>query len=398
MQVSEEAVNEPADPSLDGDAPAPRGRRRRSPLIDLAVTALGVYLLVSMFGDLRFWLRGGEPRPLGDAAEVMAKGLPDDLDDAYVSLRGTPDVQHAARLKVDEKVVSYVRLIEGGGSLFAAIPRAEDQPANNFEGVYQGRMRRLADVRMGPWIQAFFNAEAITQRSEATPAALQKALAERGGDGLTITDEAGHTLTFGGDDRIGLAVLLPDVQLQLGRSSFASLAAARRAVEALGVPFAAPAEQTSAAFYKFYARIPEGERAAAEARLGEGLPAPEKADASYGVAVLPSTVNYYVPVKSLRGEGGGLSVELDDKANTGFVLDGDALAPRPLEGGRLTVDPASVRTVHLDRKVTVDPEGYLITVGEEPSSQWMAPLMFGGVLLVVGWNLLSLAWWWRRRA
>ena len=51
----------------------------------------------------------------------------------------------------------------------------------------------------------------------------------------------------------------------------------------------------------------------------------------------------------------------------------------------------------LERDVRVDPNGYLIAVGETPESQWMAPLMWGGVLLVVGWNLASLFFWWRRR-
>ncbi|MEZ4448721.1 MAG: hypothetical protein R3B09_04510 [Nannocystaceae bacterium] len=391
-------MNEPTDPMMDGEEPTPSARRRRrSPLIDLAVTALGVWLLASMFGDLRFWMQGSEPRPLGDAAEVMAKGLPDDLDESYVVLRGTPDIQHAARLKIDERVVSYVRLIEGGGALFAAVDRTEERDPNKFEGVFQGRMRRISKIRMSPWIQAFFNAEAITQRSEASSAALMKALGERSGDGLRITDEAGQTLLFGGDDRIGLAVTLDHVQVQLGRSSFASLTAAKQAITALGVPFVAPAEQTSGAFYKFYAQIPEADRAAAEARLGEGLPAPERADASYGAAILPSGVNYYVPVKDVRVDGDRLSVAVDAKAVTGYVVDGDTLKPRPLADGRLTIDPASVRTVHLDRKITVDPDGYLIAVGETPSSQWLAPVMFATILAVVGWNLASLVWWWRRR-
>ena len=391
-------MSEPRDEheEIIEESQAPRPRRRRSPVVDLAVSALGIYLLVTMFGDLRYWLRGSEPRDLGSAAELMEKGLPDDLDEAYVVLRGTPDIQHAARLKIDERVVSYLRVVEGGGALFAAVDRTADQAPNQFEGVFEGRMRRLGKLRMYPWVESFFNAEGITQSREATADALMRALA--GGQPLTITDVEGASFRVGADDRIGLVVELPDAQIQLGRSSFRSLAAAEAAVSALGGPYYRPEKQSNGSFYKLFARIGAGERAAIEARLGEGLELPEKPDASYGVAVLPTTANYYLPAGSIDRDGDRLRLVYGDSTtSTGFAVEGDHLVPRPLEDGRLTFEPAAIRKVHLDRPVRVDPEGYLIAVGETPSTQWMAPLMWAGVLLVVGWNMMSLAWWWRRR-
>ena len=78
------------------------------------------------------------------------------------ALEGTPDVQHAARARIGEKTVGYIRVVEGGGSLFAAIPRTDKPTGNQFEGEFTGRMRRLADVRMFAWITS---AKAIRMRS-----------------------------------------------------------------------------------------------------------------------------------------------------------------------------------------------------------------------------------------
>lgn len=384
--------------NMDEIEAAPRPRRRRSPIIDAVVSALGIYLLVTMWGDFRYWMQSSEPVDLGGAAALLENGVPDDLDESYVILRGTPDIQHAARLKIDDRQVSYLRIVEGGGSLFAAAPRAEDQAPNQFEGVYAGRMRRLGKLRMYPWIESFFNAESIHQTREASAESLMTALASRQGGSLTLQDVDGSTFTVDAEERLGLVVTLPDVQLQLGRSSFASKREAEAAVASLGLPYFSPEKQTSGSFYKFYARVPAADRSAVEGRLSEGLEPPPRPDAAYGVAVLPSSATYFIPARSIEGGAEGIRIEYGDSTTTkGFAVAGDRLIERPLEDGRLTFEPASVRRVLLERDVRVDPNGYLIAVGETPESQWMAPLMWGGVLLVVGWNLASLFFWWRRR-
>lgn len=383
---------------MDEIEPGPRPRRRRSPIIDAVVSALGIYLLVTMWGDFRYWLQSSEPVDLGNAATLFEDGVPDDLDESYVILRGTPDIQHAARLKVDSQVVSYIRLVEGGGSLFAAAKRSEGQARNQFEGVYAGRMRRLGKLRMYPWIKSFFNAESIRQSHEAKAESLVAALSERGGGGLQLTDIEGEPFFVGADERLGLVVSLPDAQIQLGRSSFSSKKRAEAAVAELGVPYFSPKKQTSGAFYQFYARIPVAEREAVKERMSVGLEPAPRVDVSYGVSVLPTTATYFVPADSLALQDSAITVVYGDSTTSkGFTVEGDHLVERALKDGRLSFAPASIRRALLERVVTVDPNGYLIAVGETPSSQWMAPLMWGGVLMVVGWNLASLAWWWRRR-
>jgi hypothetical protein len=372
-------------------APSPSSpRRRRSPLIDVAVALFGGYLLVTMFGDVRYFLQGSTPTDLGDAAQLVESGkLGDGLREQYVTLRGTPDVQHAARAKLGEKTIGYLRVVEGGGSLFAAVPRSPDKPTGNqFEGQFTGRMRRLSDVRMYAWIEQYFDGERIVETHDLTKDQLLAAL------------DAGK-LRAG--DQISLSVDQPDARVQLGRNSFRNLAAAEAAVKALGVPYYAPAEQPSAAFYTFVARIAPDQRAAAQAALtAAGEPAsPEQADKPdprVGALVVPFFTTYLVPAAELKREADKLGFPLgDDDTSPGYVLADGQLIPRPLQDGRLQIEPAQLRAAGRLQPVRVDPDGYIILVDERPMDQWPTLALWLVVLAVVGWNLASLAVWWRRR-
>lgn len=60
-----------------GDGDEPRRSPRRRPVWVSAVVILAcLYPLLSMWGDFRFWLRSGEPEPLGDAAALFEPGKP----------------------------------------------------------------------------------------------------------------------------------------------------------------------------------------------------------------------------------------------------------------------------------------------------------------------------------
>ena len=373
----------PTEDAAPAAGPAPR--RRRSPLIDLAVILFGGYLIVTMFGDVRYFMQGGTPRDLGDAATLTANGLPNDLSEQYVTLRGTPDVQRTARTKTGEKTTRYLRIIEGGGSLFAAIPVASADASNQFEGVFTGRMRRLQNVRMLPWIEDYFNGERIAETRDLTVQQLEAALEKK-------------TLKSG--EQVSLSVEQPDVRIQLGRSSFPSRDAAVAAVQALGFPFYAPEDQPSAAFYTLFARVPQDQRSQAQTTLvAAGTPAPgDKPDPRFGALVVPFSTTYLVPAADLERSGGDLSFTYGDNTTSpGFVLEGAALAPRALDNGRLRIALSELRDVGVVRPVRVDPQGYIVLVDEHPYDQWPALTLCLVVLGVIGWNITSLALLWRRR-
>lgn len=393
-----EATDHPAEDSLSAPA-APRPRR--SPIIDIAVIGLGGYLLFWMFGDVRYFMQGSEPRDLGDAAALVQKGLDgENLSEQFVVLRGTPDVQHAARMKIKERTIGYLRLVEGGGRLFAAIPRDGAAAPNQFEGRFEGRMRRLGDSPNFAAIQQHFDAERIVEERDATAAALLAALGSRRGDGLEIADDAGRTFALGSKETVTLVVEQADAQAQLGRNSFASAAEAEAAVAALGVPYFTPAEQKNGLFYTFYVRVPAAERDAVQAKLaaaGTIPPDAKPADARVGAAVIPWMTSHLVPAGELSAVDGKFSFVPGDPGRAGFVVQDGKLAPRPLQDGKLVVDPAEVRAVRLERPVRVDPSGYLIEVGVRPHDRWLELAMWLLVLAVVGWNIASLAVWWRAR-
>ena len=377
------------EPAADEAPPPSSPRRRRSPLIDVAVALFGGYMLVTMFSDVRYFLQGSTPRDLGDAAALVESGnLNDGLREQYVTLRGTPDVQHAARARIGEKTVGYLRVVEGGGSLFAAIPRTDKPTGNQFEGEFTGRLRRVADVRMFAWITQYFDGERIVETRDLTTDQLLAAL-----DGNQ----------FKPDDQITLGVDQPDARIQLGRTSFPSKAAAEAAVQALGVPYFTPAEQSSSAFYTFVARIPADQRAAAQATLtAAGQPASDaqtdKPDPRIGALVVPFFTTYLVPAAELKHEGTTLHFPLgDDSTSPGYIVVDGQLAPRPLKDGRLQIEATQLRAVGRLQPVRVDPNGYIIQVGEHPYDQWPTLTLWLVVLAVVGWNLSSLAVWWRRR-
>ncbi|MCA9693329.1 MAG: hypothetical protein R3A51_07515 [Nannocystaceae bacterium] len=377
--------------------PGPR-RRRRSPLISGAVILLGGYLLVSMFSDFRYWMRDDAPVKLGEAADfVRSGGLQEDHVDEYVVLRGTPDVHSAARYQLGERTVRLLRITEGDGSLFAAVPRVEGRPSDQYEGVYEGRMRRLADTRMLPWIEQYYADIGLSRIVTASASALDAALQ---GDG-SLTSEDGTNLRLTPDDELSLVISQPDVRLQLGRKSFPRRALAREAVAALGVPFYEPEEQDNAKFYQFWARLPADARPAAKQQLNTGIElAPEGSDgaahAAYGAVVLPASATFVVKVQDLQRSGDALEFpRTPAMPPAGFDLQGDALVPRA--GDRVRVPLADVRSVMVKRPITVDPNGYIINVDERPASHRSAPLLWLSALLVVLLNLLSLGYHWRTR-
>lgn len=383
MTDQDQPAAAPTDDAAPDAAPAPR--RRRSPIIDLAVILFGGYLLVTMFGDVRYFLQGSTPRDLGDATTLVENGLPGDLSEQYVTLRGTPDVQRTARTKTGEKTVRYLRIVEGGGSLFAAIPVDPSDTSNQFASEFTGRMRRLQNVRMLPWIEDYFNGERIAETGDLTTEQLAAALAKK---------------SFKTGEQVSLSVDQPDVRIQLGRSSFANLAAATAAVQALGFPSYTPPEQPSAAFYTLFARIPDAQLVASQTTLAAaGTPATgDKPDPRFGALVVPFTTTYLVSATDLQRDGDDLSFTYGDSTTSpGFVLNGADLAPRPLDDGRLRIAMADLRAVGVVRPIRVDPQGYIVIVDERPFDQWPALALCLVVLGVIGWNITSLALLWRRR-
>lgn len=380
---------------FDADAALERTRPRRSPVISVLVVAFGAYLLVTMFADFRYWIRSSEPVDLGDAATLLDGGRTlEAYDDQFVVLQGTPDVQNAARLTTSERIIGYLRVTEGGGGLFAAVPRGKDQPVtNNFEGRYRGRLRRLEDDRAFEWLSQFYAQNQVIKEVDLDPA---KSVAQLG-SGDAWPTVAGGTTKVELDDEVRLIFEGPDARVQLGTSSFDNAEAAEKVVAGLGYPYL-QLEATNT-FYRFVVRIPPGKRKAAQQALNTGLSDVEgTTDPKVGAFVLALPLNYGAEAGQVARDGDNLVFPLGDNVTSpGYELKGDRLAERPrTEMVRWPAD--QLRSLRLERSIEVDPRGFVVAVGEEPSEQRRAGILWLVVLGITLANVGSLVLWTRRRA
>ncbi|MEM6992141.1 MAG: hypothetical protein AAF721_16645 [Myxococcota bacterium] len=391
----------PEDPTQDADDLSEAGiggrpRQARSPFISAIVLTVAGYLLVTMFADFRYWLRSGEAIDLGDASDLVASGRLDsgDLHDQYVLLRGTPDVQHAARLTTKSNYVGYLRITEGSGSLFAALPRSKEEKVyNTFEGSYQGRMTRLGTDRAFPWLEQFFGNEKLSQPIDRPTEAWLAALAAAGPGGALSVD--GVEVAAG--DQVRVVTDTPDVRVQLGRSSF-SASSAEQALAGLGYPWIA--QDPTATFYRFVARIPEAERAEALAALEKDAKneSENPADPAIGVVLLPLRAAYLAEAGMLRVSDSTLSFPYGDNTTSpGYDVKGAKLVERSLGEGGMKVAFDRISAVRYEQPIEVDPDGYIIEVGADPSSERMAGILWLVVLGLATVNLASILLWLRRR-
>ncbi|MGB1014994.1 MAG: hypothetical protein ACPG4T_12730, partial [Nannocystaceae bacterium] len=235
------------------DLEVPAQRRRRSPVISAIVLLLGGYLMVSMFADVRYFLSGSEPTDLGtveqwiasDAAQTGAN------DEQFVTLRGTPNTQTAARYKLENRNVMLLPFAEAPGSLFVAAEGSGR--TDRVEEVFTGRLRRLSKTRILPWIEQYYSDLKLTRNVDVDPKSLV-------GASGTLKTVDGSPIAVRADDEVSVVVSQPQARVQLGRASFKSQARARKALDALGYPVFAPAKQTNSKFYQYWVQIPEAER------------------------------------------------------------------------------------------------------------------------------------------
>jgi hypothetical protein len=379
---------------VEDDAPPPRFRRGRSPVVAVLVAAFGAYLLASMGPDMAYWLSSRTPLALGHAGDFFAQGGSlAEFDQRLVRITGTPDVQHAARVTTKERFLGFRRITEGGGRLFAAIPRARDQPVTNtFEGTFEGRVRPLAQHAAGEWVRQFFDGENIVRAVDASVPALAEALTT-GAEALETTQ---GRVAVGREDLVRLVIVQPEVTVQIGRQTVPRAQEATRRMAALGVPWA-PLGLEGRPYHAFVARISEAERAQAGQQLLGDVPSPPHgADPGVGVSILPRTTTYGVPLDKLELVGDRLRLPVPPGVDAGFDLAEGKLVPRAA-GSTLEVELSSIKTVRVELPVRVADDARVIVVGETPADLLQTGILWLLVLLITLLNVASLGLWARRR-
>lgn len=366
----------------------------RSPIISAAVIIVGLFLLSATWSDFRYFLRSlqSEPRDLGHVGDIYADGeFSERFDDEWVVLEGNPDVQHAARMPGREGWIGFMRLVEGDGSMFVAIPRETEDATNEFPGKFQGRMRRLDDTPQWEKLQTFFNAEQIVDMVNLAPASVLAAVAAGSG---SVELAEGGTIDLAATEKLRLVVTQSTAMAQLGRTTWPTRAEAEQAIAALGRPWVFVDKRDTAWVFAVEVGANAGvdlyQQLTRTLNGGQDLADP---DPKVGGLVLPRRATYLVELGDLKVEGPALSFTYgDNSAETGWRREGDKLVPIELEAGRLAVPSAAIEAMRVERTLKANPNGYLLLVDHMPIDTWPSALMFVavlGVVLLNGWALTT---------
>lgn len=407
-QKGVEGIVAGAEPGDDDPGAPPH----RPVWISFLVLALAFPLLVRMYPDFRYWLRGDAPEDLGRAETFVTEGrVPSGYLDRYVKLAGTPDVRNVAVGKSRTETVRYLRFMESQGQLLAVIrtPKSEETPGQTvrYPGQFEGRMTRLGDLgrtswvlwsepEQYKWLAQFYEVEDVARTIDASPKALTEALRQADPEALILeTDEGPVALSEA--DRVRLVVEHPDARVLLGSNSFPA-EAAEAAMTSLGIPFA-KVESRDTTRHRFVARIPKDDipriREVLEARLDVGL---DGADPRQGVAVLPMTSTFLVRPNELELRDGMLVFPRGENTSTaGYEVEGAALRERANDDAFLRFDPAQLGAVRIEKAIRLDPDGYVILNGETPADQRMFGVLWIFTVLVSAANVVAIAFGLRSR-
>lgn len=372
----------------------------RSPIISAAVVVVGVFLLIATWSDFRYFLRAtqSEPRDLGRADQIYKDGeFTENFANEWVVLEGDPDVQHAARMPSREGWIGFLRLIEAEGSLFVAVPRATEKATNEFPGRFQGRMVDLDDTPQWEKLRVFFQAEELIDIVDLEPASAFAAF--QSGLPAEVETADGKTTSLAAKEELRVIVRQSVGMAQLGRDTWKTKADAERYVEGLGLPYTFVEKRSTVWVFAVHvgteADVEVFQRLTRALNGGEDLVSP---DPKQGGIVLPRRATYLVEAGDVQVEGERVSFTYgDNTAETGWTLEGEELVPVELAKGRLSVAKAAVEEIRVERSLDINPDGYLVMVGQEPMDVWPSAVMFIAVFGVVLLNLWALLGALRRR-
>jgi hypothetical protein len=378
------------------DAAKEARRSKRPAWVSALVGVLGASLCVAMWADFRYWLNF-ERAELGQAEGLDAVAL-DAHDNEFVHIQGTPDVRHIVPVPLmDGRRLSLTRLQGGDDQLFVLGSSPVSEGGGSFIDEFEGRLRKASDLESFDALRQVYAMEGVSRVADLSLEALEDALANPGG---VVQGTKGEPLSLQSEDRLVLVARPETVMLHLGRKSWKTPAAAKTAVESLGVPYMPLADTKSVhddpeavlpntrAFYKYLVALPPERVAQAESSLNDGLDLGDENDPAVGALVLPQIATYTASFGDLQRGDSTLSFDFaDNAASPGANVEGGKLVLRELTEGRLNLPWSELSAVRIERPVELGPEASVLMSGRSPKEKTPIGVSFVVVFAIVLVNL-----------
>ena len=210
--------------------------RRRHPAVALGAAALAAFLLYHIHDDVFFALSHSEARDLGDARTLVATPGSKPPINEYVRVAGMADRESGIIIDTagSWKFTQFFRLLGTQSRVF--LSRVGDPiPVEQAErDVFVGRLVRFRDLSFQAAIRKHFANRVTATHFFATTVVRHKVASSKGGP-VVIADMMGEQVSLAPNDELSIDVDRPaDVQVEMPRSKYADVAAARAAIEAQG--------------------------------------------------------------------------------------------------------------------------------------------------------------------
>jgi hypothetical protein len=210
--------------------------RRRHPVLALAAAVLATFLIYQIHEDLFFALSSRGPIELGDARSLADKPLSDLPLNHVVRVKGMADRESGVTIDTagSWQFTQFFRLLGTRSRVF--VSRVPDPiPVEQAEkDVFVGRLLRFRDLSFADAIRKHF-ANRVMATHFFSPTAVKDKVASTTGGPMLMTDLLGEKVSLSATDELFVDVSRPaDVQVDLPRSKYGDLAAARAAVEGKG--------------------------------------------------------------------------------------------------------------------------------------------------------------------
>lgn len=364
----------------------PRPRRRRHPLISLAVIGLSGYMLYALRADIAFYFQPSKPLDLGDAADAVQAGKLE--ENAFVTVRGAPDRKHALILESSfGGYESLYRLLQTSNRVFVRQHRKTRTVDREVEYVHTGRVVRFADVPHLQKLKAYF-ARTMTHAHDLSFAAVRDAKRGGGAGPVQLRSRTGATVSVHADTLVWINVEHPgEWVIQADRRTYPKEERARALLGDLGMPYATD-DELSHVHHRFVVLTDEAGVAALRKRF---------ADRALRVSVVPRQVGYTARWDRLEISGAGLRINAHDPLFPArYELEpasGDE--PPKLKAVRdktVTIPERAIRYLTVSTKLAVPDDALLIVTRDRPGDYWFYLLLYGvlGAFIVLnGYTLAS---------